>query len=167
MPETTPRINPNARLSRWARNRLPCPHSCISTKMRKLNKLISNTTAAVIQRETARLDTAPHQSSARPANAVRTCVNALTLSGLACRRMMAPRCSFRRRTDGPGDAGCALSETFILTHASTTRTSARTRTPGPHSIQKPSDPAGAYRHGFSHQQPISSGGIFFLETKTN
>ena len=99
MPETTPNRKPNARLSRWVRNKLPWPHSCISAKTRKVNKLISNTAATVSQRETSTLNTATHQRSARDANVVRTCVNPLTLSDWACRRMMARFCSFMRPID--------------------------------------------------------------------
>src|ERR1700731_3313410 len=99
MPEPTPRRKPNARLSHWVRNKLPWPHSCISAKTRKVNKLISNTAATVSQWETWTLNRATHQRSARDANVVRTCVNALTLSAWVCRRMMACFCSFMRSID--------------------------------------------------------------------
>src|SRR5271156_2753453 len=99
MPETTPSRKPNARLGQWVRNRLPCPHSCISAKARKVNKLISNTAAAVSHQETWTLSRAAHQSSANGANVVRTCVNALALSACACRLIMSLFCSFMRRID--------------------------------------------------------------------
>src|ERR1700676_1217849 len=99
MPETTPRRKPNARLSRWVRNKLPWPHSCISAKARNVNKLISNTGATVSQGETSTLNTSTHQRSARYAKVVKTCVNPLTLSDWACPRMMARFCSFMWRID--------------------------------------------------------------------
>src|SRR5258708_25729960 len=99
MPETTPKTNPNARLSHWVRNTLRWPHSCISAKTRKLNKKIRNTAAAVSQRETSTLNTASHQMSARHTNVVRTCVNHLTSSARACRRTMVRLCSLMQRID--------------------------------------------------------------------
>src|ERR1700730_17242236 len=99
MPEPTPRRKPNARLSHWVRNKLPWPHSCISAKTRKVNKLISNTAATVSQWDTSTVNPATHQRNARDANVVRTCVNPLTLSAWVCRRMMARFCSFMSRID--------------------------------------------------------------------
>ncbi len=49
MPHTTPKMNPNALLSRAVRNKLPWPQSCISKKARITNRLIGKVTAAVSQ----------------------------------------------------------------------------------------------------------------------
>src|SRR5262245_40935885 len=99
MPETTPRRNPNARLSRRERNRLSWPHSCIKVNTRKEAKLISNTAATVSQCETAALDTAAHHRIASNPKAVSTWVNALRLLDLACRRMISRFCSLIRQID--------------------------------------------------------------------
>src|ERR1700687_4719782 len=99
MPETTPRRKPNPRLSHGLRNKLPCPHSCISVNARTVNKLNSSTAAAVSQSETWTLIRAAHQTSASDANVVRTCVNPLKLSALACPRIIACFCSLIRSID--------------------------------------------------------------------
>ena len=53
--------------------KLPWPHSCINTKPRKVNKLISSTAAAESQQEMSMLNSRPPKS-ARDVNVVRTCV---------------------------------------------------------------------------------------------
>ena len=100
MPETTPRRKPNARLSHWVRNKLPWPHSCISAKTRKVNKLISNT--AGDGEPAGNIDTQhsdpPKERKGRQRRHELASMP-LTLSAWACRRMMARFCSFMRRID--------------------------------------------------------------------
>ena len=53
MPETTPKTKPKPRFSQPLRNRLPCPHSCINTKARSRNRLVSSMIATVSAYDTS------------------------------------------------------------------------------------------------------------------
>ena len=87
------------RLSRWLRNRLPCPHSCISAKTRRVNNVISGTAAAATHGKAEAQKTATDQSSMRGSNVVRTCVNPLMFSDLPNRLIITRLCCLMKSID--------------------------------------------------------------------